>query len=329
MHLRSSFDKIQEYTSTRIGEVKLGQVLTTVKYDIQNSDALSSALNSSKAKYVIVGISEDVGVRANYGKGGTVLAYDNFLRYFVNVQKNQFINDDTVLILGEIDVADIQELSTTITDINKLRELCSDIDERMFSVIKRVVESEKIPIVIGGGHNNAYGNIKGTSLALNKSIEVLNIDPHADFRVEEGRHSGNGFRYAYQQNYLNKYGVWGLHENYNSQVILDSFAKDENLFFETLDNIIKGSSLSFDDFLNKFSYEIGLELDSDSIKNMPCSAISPVGFTEEEVLGFIYKISISKKVLYYHFTEGAPKGEHDYIVGKFLSYLVTSILKVK
>ena len=156
--------------------------------------------------------------------------------------------------------------------------------------------------------------------------EVLNIDPHADFRAEEGRHSGNGFRYAYNQSYMNKYGVWGLHENYNNQTILDSFTNNKNLFYQSLDYIIRKKDRDFKSFLAHFSDELGIELDLDSIKNMPSSAMSPLGFTEEEVLEFLLQVSSSKKVLYYHLAEGSPQMESTYKVGKFLTYAVTAIL---
>lgn len=329
MLIQSSFQKVKKYTSVRSGENKLGQSLDINKNDILNRRELLSVLKNLKSKYIILGICEDVGVRANYGKAGADKAYDTFLSYFVNVQNNQFIASDAIFLLGEIFVTDIQNASKEVNNIDKLRELCAKIDERVVPVIESIVMSGKIPIIIGGGHNNAYGNIKGTALALDKKIDVLNIDPHADFRVEEGRHSGNGFRYAFSENYIERYGVWGLHENYNNQSILDSFSQNPNLFFESFDNMLRNSSISLDQFLNQFSNEIGLELDLDAVKNMPTSAKTPVGFAEEEVFYFVYKISTSKRVLYYHLTEGSPDDSNAYIVGKFLTYLVTSIIKTK
>lgn len=327
MLIQSSFHRVEKLTSVRSGEIKLGQELILQNRDVLNQEELLFILKEQSAQYVIVGIAEDIGVRANCGKGGADKAFDFFLSYFVNVQKNQFLNIEDVFLLGEIFVSDIQSVSLRETDIDKLRDLCSQVDDRVYPVIQSIILSGKTPIVIGGGHNNAYGNIKGSSLAMNKKIDVLNIDPHADFRIEEGRHSGNGFRYAYTHNYLNKYGVWGLHENYNNQTILDSFSQDSNLFFESFDNRLRNLAVSLDDFLCKFSDEIGLELDLDSIKNMPTSAKTPVGFTEEETIQFVHKISKSKRVLYYHLTEGSPDEINACIVGKFLTYLVTSIIK--
>ena len=211
MLIQSSFQKVKQYTSIRMGETKLGESVNVLKNDVLNQEVLLTILNQEIPKFVIVGIAEDIGVRANSGKAGTEGAFDTFLSYFVNTQKNQFFDEKNVFLLGEIFVNDIQSASKEENDIERLRELCAQVDERVYPVIQSIVLADKTPIIIGGGHNNAYGNIKGTSLALNRKIDVINIDPHADFREEEGRHSGNGFRYAHSQNYIDKYGVWGLH----------------------------------------------------------------------------------------------------------------------
>lgn len=327
MQIQTSHKKVLEYTTHREGEIKLGQVLPCQRESISHSDDLASLLNQLSSNYIILGIAEDIGVRANYGQAGTAKSYDAFLRYFVNTQKNHGIDENRIFLLGEVYVDDLQNTSKDESDISVLRELCSQIDERVYPIIREIVKSGKIPIIIGGGHNNAYGNIKGCSLALDRSIEVLNIDPHADFRVEEGRHSGNGFRYAYNQSYLQKYGVWGLNENYNNLAILDSFTMDDNLFYESSDNLLRTKNKDFKSFLAHFSDELGLELDLDSIKNMPSSAMSPLGFTEEEVLEFLIQVSSSKKVLYYHLAEGSPLSGNLYKVGKFLAYAVTTIMK--
>ena len=78
-------------------------------------------------------------------------------------------------------------------DRKRLSELVNQIDKEVVHTITSIVKTGKIPIIIGGGHNNAYGNIKGTALAKGKPINAVNLDAHSDFRILEGRHSGNGF----------------------------------------------------------------------------------------------------------------------------------------
>lgn len=327
MIIKNSSEKIKNYTSIRDGESKLGQVISSLSLDLNTIEELIKNLSQISAQFIIVGISEDIGVRANYGKYGTRNAYDNFLSYFVNTQSNQFIDETKAYILGEIFVGDLLELSDENKEINYLRELTAEVDNRVFPVIEAIVKAGKIPIIIGGGHNNSYGNIKGTSLSLGRPIDVLNIDPHADFRIEEGRHSGNGFRYAFNQNYINKYSVFGLHTNYNNQAILEAFESEKSLNFESFDIIIRGKAKSIREFIANLNPQIALEIDLDSIKDMPTSAMTPVGFSEEEILNFIFICKENKQILYFHFCEASPDKNNLYKTGKFLSYMVSLFLK--
>src|SRR5690606_7282517 len=95
------------------------------------------------------------------------------------------------------------------------------VDEAVSQLVRTVVAAGKIPLAIGGGHNNAYGMIKGCAQALGRGINALNIDAHADLRPMDYRHSGNGFTYALHEGLLQRYFAFGLHENYNSRSIYE------------------------------------------------------------------------------------------------------------
>ena len=75
------------------------------------------------------------------------------------------------------------------------------IDKEVSHVICNIIKQAKIPIIIGGGHNNSYGNIKGLALSKGKPVNAINFDAHTDFRIMEGRHSGNGFTYAFEDGF--------------------------------------------------------------------------------------------------------------------------------
>lgn len=89
---------------------------------------------------------------------------------------------------------------------------------------------KKNQLLLEDGHNNAYGIIKGCALALNKSMNVINFDAHTDLRKLEGRHSGNGFSYAYEEGFLKKYYVFGLHENYTPKTIFKNMKAQPEIF---------------------------------------------------------------------------------------------------
>src|SRR5690606_4202996 len=128
----------------------------------------------------------------------------------------------------------------------KARELTAYIDTEVTDLVRQIVQCGKIPIVIGGGHNNAYGIIKGTALAYNTAINCLNVDAHSDFRKREGRHSGNGFTYAFREGFLKQYFIMGLHENYNSKKVFKSLKAEKRIRFNTLDELYVRKEKEFD-----------------------------------------------------------------------------------
>ena len=212
-------EDLEDLISLRDGEQKLGERMFV------GADYMLENMSDCPARFVVFGIPEDIGPRANCGRGGSDSAWMPFLKKFVNIQETKFISGSDILLLGSLDCSYL--ISDEESNLKLLRNAVERIDEAVSDLVTIIVESGKITILIGGGHNNAYGAIKGCSLDLNKKINVVKLDPHADFRPLEGRHSGNGFSYAYAENYLNHYHILGLHENYNSQKMLNSLkAKD-------------------------------------------------------------------------------------------------------
>src|SRR5690606_1555107 len=128
----------------------------------------------------------------------------------LNTQANRYTNPENVILLGEVLCDSFMTKSSNIDkgDPNypaKLGDLGTQIDQVVTTVVQKIVAAGKIPVIIGGGHNNSYGNIKGASMEIKKPLNVLNIDAHTDLRTPDHRHSGNGFSFARKENYLGKY----------------------------------------------------------------------------------------------------------------------------
>jgi formiminoglutamase len=60
-----------------------------------------------------------------------------------------------------------------------------------------VLAAEAVPIVLGGGHETAFGHFLGYARSQ-RSVGIINIDAHLDVRpcLPEGGHSGSPFRQA-------------------------------------------------------------------------------------------------------------------------------------
>jgi formiminoglutamase len=328
---------LAKVTNHRSGEVKFGEKMITVP---KGTD-VKTFIENCEAKYVLFGIPEDVGIRANYGRPGASSAWESAISSIANIQHNRFSKGYNLLVIGQLDVSkemnEAQNLNFNITeDRKKLHLLVNSIDKEVSHIISIISKAGKVPIIIGGGHNNAYGCIKGTALAKGKPINAINFDAHSDFRILEGRHSGNGFSYAYEEGFLKKYFVFGLHENYTSKNVLDILKKiEDRVRFNTYDEInirkqkdyLQEMELAFNFINNEY---FGVEIDLDSIPNIASSAMTLSGFSVEELRQFVSFFGKSKNASYLHICEGAPdlgEEKNNHLIGKLIGYLVTDFMK--
>ncbi|MHA6280242.1 formimidoylglutamase [Salinimicrobium sp. CAU 1759] len=316
--------QISKFISTRPGEIKLGET-------IQFASGLED-LEKTQAKFVLFGIPEDIGVRANYGKPGTSNAWQEFLKSFLNVQENRFNSGTNILLLGEVNTSALMQKAGNIdvsdpNYVQKLGDLVEQLDSAVSEVVKKVILAGKFPVIIGGGHNNAFGNIKGASEALEQSINVLNIDAHTDLRQLEHRHSGNGFSYAFKKGFLERYSVFGLHQNYTPQYIFKEMDASEAFHYSMFEEFSRHNHKNiFKEHLNfVHGKKFGLELDCDAIANFPSSAISPSGISLEEARVLLREAANEKNCCYLHICEAVAVDQ--FPTGKALSYLVADFLK--
>lgn len=336
-------EDISKITRKRFGECKVGDKVSCIPKDAN----VEEFLLQSPAKFVLIGIPEDIGVRANYGRSGANTAWAPALENILNLQHNSFFPSENLIVLGEVKVDDLMEqaqgLGKGIHEIERLRKLVEFVDARVYDMIEVVDASNKIPIVIGGGHNNTYPIIKAVNEALRKTgkikrkgINAINCDAHADFRPFEGRHSGNGFSYAFEEGILNKYAAFGLHEQHNVEAIINKFkANPEFLFFNTYEDIFVREKETFREALDnaiKFCSDnyCGIELDLDSVINVPSSARTSSGLSSLQARQYVYRCAKELNAAYLHIAEGAPVTSHikaDYKTGKLIAYLVSDFIK--
>lgn len=333
---------ILSLTHIRKYETKVGEIVLA-----DSSKNLEEAIAETQAKYIIFGVPEDIGVKANLGKGGAGSSWSSFLDSFLNIQSNDFFSGENVFVAGQFDFTDAQKLinvnaATYEEKIIAYRSFVNEIDESVEEMVKIITQNQKIPIIIGGGHNNAYPAIKGAAKGLYKAdklplaqINCINLDAHTDYRPIEGRHSGNAFRYADEDGYLNKYCVVGIHENYLPQNIWIDIVNNpffdvityEDIFIHEKRNFIQAVAHATGFTEDNYT---GIELDLDSIEKVLSSAFTPCGITPLQARQYINFTATDSKIAYMHICEGATKldtGETDSSTGKLISYLVSDFVK--
>lgn len=305
---------LQTLTKTRPYETKLGE-------------CLPSDWRAADVRYVLLGVAEDIGVRVNRGIGGTHTAWAAFLSAFLNIQSTDRLTGREMGVYGHFDFAEWQDHVSPETVVA--------IDAAVRQAVFDIAAAGKIPIVVGGGHNNAYPILRGVSEAVGRPLHAVNLDAHADYRRQEGRHSGNGFRYAHVEGFLEKYAVLGLHENYNAQNIVAELQANPNLWCCFWEDIFLRETYTLQQaFVQAFAFvqgaPTGIELDLDSIERVLSSAQTPVGISATQARQYLYQATQCTDVAYVHLCEGAAQlatGEQMPSIGKLLAYLVTDVAK--
>jgi formiminoglutamase len=161
----------------RPGEPCLGEVIETWNGD-------RAALLPGRA--VLIGFPEDEGVRRNQGRPGAAGAPTEIRRW---IHRLMPWDAETGLDLGSpapLDAGDVR------AEANLEETQCS-----LARVVAGVLESRAIPIVLGGGHETAYGHFLGYAVRR-CAVGIINIDAHLDLRppLAIGGHSGSPFRQA-------------------------------------------------------------------------------------------------------------------------------------
>jgi formiminoglutamase len=134
---------------------------------------------------VLVGFPSDEGVRRNHGRPGASEAPDVIRDYFYRLTSWDA--------LAQADIGNIECL-----DLGNLRidKSLAQAQEDLGQLIGAILQSEAAPIILGGGHETAFGHYLGY-VAAGVKCGIINVDAHLDVRsYEAGPHSGSPFRQA-------------------------------------------------------------------------------------------------------------------------------------
>lgn len=334
---RFTFDHLSAVLEHQRGEIKLGERINL----LNASQNIEKALEECHAEYVLVGVPENIGVKAKTGRTNNTLIWEDTLKNLLNLQDNDFNNGAKLCLLGHLDFSEEMEVADTL-DINHKKQkkiyyqLVEQIDKEVSHLVFTILKSGKLPIIVGGGQNNSYGAIKGAALASGHAINAINFDAYSHFLLTEGRHSGNSFSYAFEEGFLKKYFVFGLHENYTSKGVLDAFKKEsKKIRYSTYEEMIVREEKNFKieiqqalKFLEKEGFGIDVDLDATTI--FSGESVFSSGFHARELRQFVNLIGKSDKVNYFQIAEGSSvvsENNSSEQIGKLISILIMDFIK--
>ncbi len=267
-------------------ETRVGERLQTL-YD-SSVTTLTDHLQETSSKYVLLGIPESIGIRANHSTAVADTWWVSFLQNFVNLQSNDFFDGSDILVLGHFDFGDIQyliDINAKGTDekLAAYRHAVQTVNDEVEEVVKQITAAGKIPLVLGGGHNNTYPLIKGSAKGWFKAgklalaqINCINMDVHSRYHALEGHHSGNPIRYAEEDGYLQRYCVIGMQEKQLPQNVWNDMVNNPFMDCVTFEDIFINEKRSFIqavDHATEFTNDTltGIDVDLDAIQNNACN----------------------------------------------------------
>lgn len=159
-----------------------------VDNDSRIGHLLGSNLNKEELpKAVIIGFPSDKGVAINGGRTGAADAPEAIREQLYKMTPDPENYNPFVDLIGAI---------KDVGDLNIRYEVEED-QKNLGQVLAGYLEQGIIPIILGGGHETAFGHFSGYAEAGYKTA-IFNLDAHTDVRsLKEGRaHSGSPFRQA-------------------------------------------------------------------------------------------------------------------------------------
>jgi formiminoglutamase len=162
-------------TTCRPDDPRLAEVI-----EIWNGNL--SALTPGRG--VILGFPQDEGVRRNNGRPGAAEAPSQIRQWLYRLTPGPTgvsLTDRPPLDIGNI----------------RIQGSLEDSQLELGLILTEILKTAAVPIVLGGGHETAYGHYLGY-VGANLPVGVVNLDSHLDVRPRvDGRgHSGSPFREA-------------------------------------------------------------------------------------------------------------------------------------
>jgi formiminoglutamase len=135
------------------------------------------------AQPVVIGFPCDVGVRRNHGRPGAALAPDAIREKLYRLTS---WDGPSGVDLAALDLLDLGNVIVS--------EDLEAAQQQLGAIVATVLHSGAVPLILGGGHETAFGHYLGYA---GLDCGIINVDAHLDVRpFPQGAHSGSPFRQA-------------------------------------------------------------------------------------------------------------------------------------
>lgn len=278
---------------------------------------------ATHAAYALIGFKCDEGVQRDLGRAGAF--------------------EGPTAIRHSLARLPIQKPNILCYDVGNI--VCTDHDleasqQTLAEVVAILIQQNIWPIVLGGGHELAWGQYQGIAKVYppEHRLGIINFDAHFDLRSMLPSHKGSATtpflqiakahqaekrRFDYNcigiQHAANVRQAFEIAKNYNTKMILA-----DDLHFGLQEKCIDFVDRVIDE--NEIIY-LSLSLDVFSAACAPgVSNIQPLGLSPWHVIPLIRQVAASGKVVSYDIVEHLPRYDIDHRTAKLAALLVYEIV---
>jgi formiminoglutamase len=271
--------------------------------------------------YALLGFCCDEGVRRNLGRTGAREGPDAIRKALCNLA---FHWDDVVL----YDAGDV------ICSGQKMEAAQAMLGGSVYQLLS----SNYKPLVIGGGHEVAYGTFLGVhpfTSAKNHTLGIINIDSHFDLRrYEDEGNSGTPFLQISETLQRQKkpfhYLVLGIEGSANHTALFNT-ARDLGVVWKSRHEPSAARLAAIDDFVSRVD-KVYLSLDLDAINQAYAPGVSapaPLGWTPAEVLEILHHVLSSGKVVCMDVAELNPAFDVDNHTARLAAGILYEVVRTR
>jgi formiminoglutamase len=281
-----------------------------------SDDLFTSSTNNHQA---ILGFCSDEGVRRNLGRIGARRAPEMIRKLAAGLAVHFDVDQLSVYDAGNVLCA-----SQNLESAQRL------LGEKVNALLHQGIT----PIVLGGGHETAFGHFIGlhSFIPKNESIGIVNLDAHFDVRsYEKGPHSGSPFRQIAELTPgLFHYLPVGIRPESNVSSLFRFMREHDQGYIELaeLHQDFSSSIEKVETFCKKVDH-VYVTIDMDVFPSAYApgvSASAPDGMLPHHVLEIIKTIKSSKKWLSCDIVELNPDFDIDDRTAKLAAKLMYHIL---
>ena len=280
---------------------------------------------TGKLGFAFLGFKSDAGVKLNKGSTGAAKGPDSIRNELKNLPC-QFSQEISLFDAGDISCID---------------DNLDEAQEALSVAVQRILDLNLFPILLGGGHEIAFGHYKGIlkhlkSIGEEKNIGIINFDAHFDLRpYPNGGTSGTMLKQisdlAVDKDINYSYFCIGIQKSGNTLSLFNTaheLGVDYILAKDMVSMDYYPMMEKLDDFMRKQDH-IYVTVCSDVFSSAFAPGVSapqPLGLDPEKGLIFLKYILRSNKTISFDIAEVSPRFDKDDTTANLASIIIFTVI---